>query len=68
MVDSVGVDKDNEDLCSITLSTCRMPKNVHTGSQRLQNIAGYGFPSKQMEQSQTKIPKTKVHELSRVQK
>ena len=43
-------------------------KKVDAGSQQLQNIVGYGFQVKQMEQGQKKIPKTKVHELSKVQK
>ena len=48
--------------------TVGFPKKVHAGSQRLQNIVGYGFPREKMEQSQTKIPKLKVHEFSRAQK
>ena len=65
LINLIGVDNDNEYVGIRPLRTCRMPKK---GTYRLATaIAGYGFPSKKMEQSQTKIPKTKVHELSRVQ-
>ena len=68
LVNSIGVYKENEDLGSRPLRTCRITKKVHVGSQRLQNIAGCEFPSKKKEQSQTKISKTKVYKLSRLQK
>ena len=57
LVNLIGIDKDNEYVGSIPLRTCRMHKKLHSGSQRLQNIAGYGFPSKKMEQSQKKYRK-----------
>ena len=34
-----------------------MPKKVHAGSQQLQNIVGYGFPSKKKGSKSKKLPK-----------
>ena len=68
LVNLIGVNKDNEYVINRYLRTFRMPKKVHAGSQRLQNIVGYGFTSKKNGAKSNKTRKKKVHELSRVQK
>ena len=68
LVNLVGVDKDNEDVVSRPLRTFRMPKKGTRRLARAPKYHGVWIYNKKKEQSQTKTPKTKVHELFRVQK